>query len=208
MRCMNVVAYICCSKQIWRFGERLVGGELVAACSARLERGGALRSRSDSCPAGTEAFLLSISAACAARGKAGPVMGLRPLLGPPCIPPEAPPVLPRPTNTFFGGGYARTSPTCRLRFFMTPPPAMACSLPEKQRVSGGILYATSIFDLPDGNSIVLRPPRQSDALALPYNGKAPYGIARRVGRSPDQGEGSSRSKRRAALAKWWNLESP
>ena len=29
--------------------------------------------------------------ACAARGKAGPVMGLRPLLGPPCIPPEAPP---------------------------------------------------------------------------------------------------------------------
>ncbi|SBW08533.1 hypothetical protein KM92DES2_12510 [uncultured Desulfovibrio sp.] len=29
--------------------------------------------------------------ACAARGKVGPVMGLRPLLGPPCIPPEAPP---------------------------------------------------------------------------------------------------------------------
>ena len=29
--------------------------------------------------------------ACAASGKAGPVMGLRPLLGPPCIPPEAPP---------------------------------------------------------------------------------------------------------------------
>ena len=29
--------------------------------------------------------------ACAARSKAGPVMGLRPLLGPPCIPPEAPP---------------------------------------------------------------------------------------------------------------------
>ena len=28
--------------------------------------------------------------ACAARGKAGPVMGLRPLRGPPCIPPEAP----------------------------------------------------------------------------------------------------------------------
>ena len=27
----------------------------------------------------------------AARGKAGPVMGLRPLRGPPCIPPEAPP---------------------------------------------------------------------------------------------------------------------
>ena len=29
--------------------------------------------------------------ACAARGKVGPVMGLRPLSGPPCIPPEAPP---------------------------------------------------------------------------------------------------------------------
>ena len=29
--------------------------------------------------------------ACAARGKVGPVMGLRPILGPPCIPPEAPP---------------------------------------------------------------------------------------------------------------------
>ena len=29
--------------------------------------------------------------ACAACGKVGPVMGLRPLLGPPCIPPEAPP---------------------------------------------------------------------------------------------------------------------
>ena len=28
--------------------------------------------------------------ACAAHGKVGPVMGLRPLLGPPCIPPEAP----------------------------------------------------------------------------------------------------------------------
>ena len=29
--------------------------------------------------------------ACAARSKVGPVMGLRPLRGPPCIPPEAPP---------------------------------------------------------------------------------------------------------------------
>ena len=28
--------------------------------------------------------------ACAAHGKVGPVMGLRPLRGPPCIPPEAP----------------------------------------------------------------------------------------------------------------------
>ncbi len=29
--------------------------------------------------------------ACAARGKVGPVMGLRPLLGPPCIPPRSTP---------------------------------------------------------------------------------------------------------------------
>ncbi|SBV92706.1 hypothetical protein KM92DES2_10303 [uncultured Desulfovibrio sp.] len=29
--------------------------------------------------------------ACAARGKAGPVMGLRPLRGPPCIPPRSTP---------------------------------------------------------------------------------------------------------------------
>ncbi|SCM72976.1 hypothetical protein KL86DES1_20953 [uncultured Desulfovibrio sp.] len=36
-------------------------------------------------------FIFSVVlAAYAARGKAGPVMGLRPLLGPPCIPPEAP----------------------------------------------------------------------------------------------------------------------
>ena len=36
-------------------------------------------------------FFYLVWAAYAARGKAGPVMGLRPLLGPPCIPPEAPP---------------------------------------------------------------------------------------------------------------------
>ena len=36
-------------------------------------------------------FFYLVLAACAAGGKAGPVMGLRPLLGPPCIPPEAPP---------------------------------------------------------------------------------------------------------------------
>ena len=96
-----------------------------------------------SCPAGTEAFLLFSSAAYAARGKAGPVMGLRPLLGPPCIPPEAPPVLPRPPNIFFGGGYARTSPTCRFRFFMTPPPAMACTSPEKLQNPNQIAHAVT-----------------------------------------------------------------
>ncbi|OXS29053.1 MAG: hypothetical protein BCS36_09790 [Desulfovibrio sp. MES5] len=35
-------------------------------------------------------FLTVVWAAYAACGKAGPVMGLRPLLGPLCIPPEAP----------------------------------------------------------------------------------------------------------------------
>ena len=35
-------------------------------------------------------YFYVVLAACAACGKAGPVMGLRPLLGPPCIPPEAP----------------------------------------------------------------------------------------------------------------------
>ena len=34
--------------------------------------------------------IAALLAACAACGKAGPVMGLRPLLCPPCIPPEAP----------------------------------------------------------------------------------------------------------------------
>ncbi len=42
-------------------------------------------------PCGHGGFsLFVVWAACAAGGKAGPVMGLRPLLGPPCIPPEAP----------------------------------------------------------------------------------------------------------------------
>ena len=42
-------------------------------------------------PCGHGSFLIiSVLAACAACGKAGPVMGLRPLLSPPCIPPEAP----------------------------------------------------------------------------------------------------------------------
>ena len=48
-------------------------------------------------------FIYLVWAAFAAGGKAGPVMGLRPLLGPPCIPPEAPPFLPRPKNTTFRG---------------------------------------------------------------------------------------------------------
>ncbi|MBB5143633.1 hypothetical protein HNQ38_001730 [Desulfovibrio intestinalis] len=68
-------------------------------------------------------------------------MGLRPLLGPPCIPPEAPPALPRPPSLFFGGGYARTSPTCRLRFFMTPPPTTGSAAPEKLQYPNQIAYA-------------------------------------------------------------------
>ena len=56
-------------------------------------------------------FLFVVLAAYAAGGKAGPVMGLRPLLGPPCIPPEAPrlgfPVsaIPRGLRGFCSGSF-------------------------------------------------------------------------------------------------------
>ncbi|SCM71724.1 hypothetical protein KL86DES1_20158 [uncultured Desulfovibrio sp.] len=55
------------------------------------------------CPAGTGAFPFFALAACAAGGKAGPVMGLRPLLGPPCIPPEAPRCSTLTNNFLFRG---------------------------------------------------------------------------------------------------------
>ena len=51
------------------------GGEFSLNCSALRALHSAVRRSWD---------------ACAARSKVGPVMGLRPLLGPPCIPPEAP----------------------------------------------------------------------------------------------------------------------
>ena len=41
-------------------------------------------------PCGHGGLFLFVVWAASGGGKAGPVMGLRPLLGPPCIPPEAP----------------------------------------------------------------------------------------------------------------------
>ena len=52
--------------------------------------------------------------------------GAAPPSRPPLHPPRSTPLsYPDQLLPFFGGGYARTSPTCRLRFFMTPPPATA-----------------------------------------------------------------------------------
>ena len=78
-----------------RGGDAPVGGEmrLSAGIAHHAEKEKSLSFEMESvCPAGTVACSLPvILAAYAAGGKAGPVMGLRPLLGPPCIPPEAPP---------------------------------------------------------------------------------------------------------------------
>ena len=60
-------------------------------------------------------FFSLVLAACAACGKAGPVMGLRPLLGPPCIPPEAPP-LSTLTNSSLFSGAAMYEPRRRVGF--------------------------------------------------------------------------------------------
>ncbi|SCM73411.1 hypothetical protein KL86DES1_21283 [uncultured Desulfovibrio sp.] len=63
-----------------------------------------------SCGHGSFSFYVLL-AACAACGKAGPVMGLRPLLGPPCIPPEAPrwgfpvSVIPRGLRGYCSGSF-------------------------------------------------------------------------------------------------------
>jgi hypothetical protein len=59
--------------------------------------------------------------------------GAAPPSRPPLHPPRSTPLsYPDRQIFFFGGGYVRTSPTCRLRFFMTPPPAFARTLTEKQ----------------------------------------------------------------------------
>ena len=62
-------------------------------------------------PCGHGGFSFSVAWAASGVGKAGPVMGLRPLLGPPCIPPEAPrlgfPVsdIPRGLRGFCSGSF-------------------------------------------------------------------------------------------------------
>ncbi len=78
---------ICCLGRLRRglghrgHARRALQKKLSKACTLRVVFC-ALRAR--------RPFLFVVWAACAACGKAGPVMGLRPLLGPPCIPPEAP----------------------------------------------------------------------------------------------------------------------
>ncbi|SCM73377.1 hypothetical protein KL86DES1_21262 [uncultured Desulfovibrio sp.] len=70
------------------------GHFVLRACTVRVcsvKKQGLSSERWVLCPAGTEAFFLYVVWAASGGGKAGPVMGLRPLLGPPCIPPEAPP---------------------------------------------------------------------------------------------------------------------
>ena len=79
--------FICCLGRLRRglgrrgHARRALQKKLSKACTLRVVFC-ALRAR--------RPFLFVVWAACAAGGKAGPVMGLRPLLGPPCIPPEAP----------------------------------------------------------------------------------------------------------------------
>ena len=86
-----------------------------------------------------ERSLFFIWAAYAAGGKAGPVMGLRPLLGPPCIPPEA------PRGGFPASDILRGLRGCRSGSFLAAlgdlparraMPACAFALNERLRASG------------------------------------------------------------------------
>ena len=114
----------------------------LAACAAGDEvlRVGALKKTEQSlsfernflCPADTGASLYCCLGRLR-RGQGGAGYGAAPPSRPPLHPPRSTPLsYPDRPIFFFGGGYARTSPTCRLRFFMTPPPAFARTLPEKQ----------------------------------------------------------------------------
>ena len=86
-------------------------------------------------PAGTGAFSLSVAWAASGGGKAGPVMGLRPLLGPPCIPPEAPrwgfpiSVILRGLRGFCSGSFLAALGDLPSRRAM---PAFAFALDERQ----------------------------------------------------------------------------
>ena len=76
----------------------------------------------------------SVVWAASGEGKAGPVMGLRPLLGPPCIPPEAPrlgfPVsaIPRGLRGFCSGSFLAALGDLPARRAM---PACAFALNER-----------------------------------------------------------------------------
>ena len=98
-----------------------------------------------------------ILTACAARGKAGPVMGLRPLLGPPCIPPEAPRwgfptfVIPRGLRGFCSGSFLASLGDLPVRRAM---PVCAFALDERPEVSGW-LYGVSEMTVIVGERLVV-----------------------------------------------------
>jgi len=80
-----------------------------------------------------------VLAACAAGGKAGPVMGLRPLLGPPCLPPAAPPwgfpvsTIPRGLRGFCSGSFLAALGDLPARRAM-PAHALALDMSSEKRL--------------------------------------------------------------------------
>ena len=90
-------------------------------------------------------------------GKAGPVMGLRPLLGPPCIPPEAPrlgfPVsaIPRGLRGFCSGSFLAALGDLPARRAM---PAFVVALDERPGASGW-LYGVSEMTVIVGERLVV-----------------------------------------------------
>ena len=96
-------------------------------------------------PCGHGGLFLFVVWAASGGGKAGPVMGLRPLLGPPCIPPEAPrlgfPVsdIPRGLRGFCSGSFLAALGDLPARHAM---PAGGIALDESFGASGW-LYGVS-----------------------------------------------------------------
>ena len=90
-------------------------------------------------PCGHGGFSFYVVWAASGGGKAGPVMGLRPLLGPPCIPPEAPrwgfPVstIPRGLRGFCSGSFLASLGDLPARRAM---PARAFTLNERAESFG------------------------------------------------------------------------
>ena len=70
----------------------------------------------------------------------GLLWGFAPFQAPLASPPKPPLFYPDQQTRFFGGGYARISPTCRLRFFITPPPATPHATPDKLQPHNPIDY--------------------------------------------------------------------
>ena len=105
-------------------------------------------------------------AACAARGKVGPVMGLRPLRGPPCIPPEAPPKRVfnfRKTARARGSSCGSFLPSLRsLR--RSPSAPRKC---HRELCVEWILFQPSTVEIFDRKNIS-RLPTKSDPAFLPF----------------------------------------